>query len=324
MPLPKALATLADEDAAESFREVLLGLRKRIENGESFSGALQHYSSTFDTILVSQVRVGERAGALGEALAGIADQREKSSKLRSTIIRKLAYPILLMVVGSGVIAFLLTYVVPVFEETYNNAHVPLPAITQMLIVVGAIATDYLWMVAIAAVAAFLVVHQLRKHDRIAYRMDANLLKMPIIGNWLRSIAILEMMEVMGDLMEAGFTLAEALGEAAAAVKNRAVKQCVGDLQRAVYAGERFSREMDRHSELFPPIVSQLVIIGEQTGKLTKSTRHIRSHLREDIERRADLFVGIIEPTLTIGLAAAVAVILMAIYLPMFDMINTIK
>jgi type IV pilus assembly protein PilC len=155
-------------------------------------------------------------------------------------------------------------------------------------------------------------------------MDAGMLKIPIVGPWLRAIAILEMMEVIGDLMEAGFTLAEALAEAAAAVKNRAVKQCVVDLQRAVFAGERFSREMERHSELFPPIVSQLVIIGEQTGKLTRSTRHIRSHLQDEIEGKAEIFVGVIEPTLTMSLAAAVAVILLAIYLPMFDMINTVN
>jgi type IV pilus assembly protein PilC len=322
--LPKALATLAEEDGTQAIRDLLLGLRKRLENGESFSAALSHYGQSFDAVLMSQVRVGERAGALGEALAGIAEQREKASKLKSTVVKKLAYPALLVVVGSGVIAFLLTYVVPVFEQTYRDAGVPLPAITQALIFVGTFARRYLWLVIIAAIVTALIIRQMRQSDTFAYRMDAGMLKIPIVGPWLRSIAILEMMEVIGDLMEAGFTLAEALAEAAAAVKNRAVKQCVVDLQRAVFAGERFSREMERHSELFPPIVSQLVIIGEQTGKLTRSTRHIRSHLQDEIEGKAEIFVGVIEPTLTMSLAAAVAVILLAIYLPMFDMINTVN
>ncbi len=321
--LPKALATLAEEQGTESYRQVLIGLRKRLENGESFSGALGHYPTTFDHVLISQVRVGERSGALGDALSGIADQREKSSQLKSKVLKKLAYPLLLVAVGSCVIAFLLTFVVPVFEKTYSDARVPLPGITQALIAVGAFAKGYLWIVALVVMGAVLLIYQLRKNDKIAYRMDVNLLKVPVLGPWLRSIAILEMMEVMGDLMEAGFTLAEALGEAASAVSNRAVKQCVVDLQRAVYSGERFSREMERHAELFPPIVSQLVIIGEQTGKLTRSTRHIRGHLSKEIEAKAEVFVGVIEPVLTLGLAAAVAVILLAIYLPMFDMINTV-
>jgi type IV pilus assembly protein PilC len=132
------------------------------------------------------------------------------------------------------------------------------------------------------------------------------------------------MEVLGSLMEAGFTLADALGETVQSVQNRAVRQSVRDLQSAVRRGERFSRELERHGDMFPPIVSQLVIIGEQTGKLAGATSHICAHLQREIQRKTNLFVGALEPTLTIVLAAAVAMILLAIYLPMFDMINTIS
>jgi type IV pilus assembly protein PilC len=146
----------------------------------------------------------------------------------------------------------------------------------------------------------------------------------VFGNWLRDIAVLQLMEVLGSLMDAGYNLAEALGEAAQAVGNRAIRQSVRDLQNAIRRGEKFSRELERHGETFPPIVSQLVIVGEQTGTLAKATRHIRDHLQREIERKTNIFVGTIEPTLTISLAAAIAAILLAIYLPMFDMVNTIK
>ena len=132
------------------------------------------------------------------------------------------------------------------------------------------------------------------------------------------------MEVLGSLMEAGYNLAEALGEAGQAVGNRAIRQSVRDLQNAIRRGEKFSRELERHGEMFPPIVSQLVIVGEQTGTLTRATSHIRDHLQREIERKTNIFVGTIEPTLTISLAGAIAAILLAIYLPMFDMVNTIK
>jgi type IV pilus assembly protein PilC len=155
-------------------------------------------------------------------------------------------------------------------------------------------------------------------------MDAAILRAPVFGNWLRDIAVLQLMEVLGSLMEAGYNLAEALGEAGQAVSNRAIRQGVRDLQNAVRRGEKFSRELERHGETFPPIVSQLVIVGEQTGTLTRATSHIRDHLQREIERKTNIFVGTIEPTLTIGLAGAIAAILLAIYLPMFDMVNTIK
>ena len=322
VPLPKALGALADERALERCRPLLLKIRSELESGATFSAALAKFSSSFDIITINQVRVGERAGTLPSTLDHIATQREKSGKLRGEIMKKLAYPALLSVVGTGVIAFLLAYVVPVFEETYNSAKVPLPAITQSLITIGQLAQSYGLFVVGGVVLALAGLKQLRKQDRFAFAMDTRLLKMPLVGMWLRDIAVLELMEVLGNLMDAGFNLAEALAEAADSVGNRAVKKSAIELKQAVNRGERFSREIERLGDLFPPIVSQLVIVGEQTGNLAKATRHIRTHLHEEIERRSNVFVGVIEPTLTLSMAAAVAVILLAIYLPMFDMINT--
>ena len=124
-------------------------------------------------------------------------------------------------------------------------------------------------------------------------------------------------------MAAGYTLAEALRETAESVGNRAVRGGVKDLQSAVQRGEKFSRELERHEEMFPPIVNQLVLVGENTGQLTRATNDICEYLRKEISRKTSLLVGALEPILTIGLASAIAVVLLAIYLPMFDMVNTI-
>ena len=274
--------------------------------------------------MINQIKVGEHSGTLGDTLTTIAGHCEDGNRLKSEIIRKLAYPTLLVGMGGVVIAFLLTYVVPVFKKTYDDAHVTLPFITKVLIAVGAFAKSYgLIFVGVGVVAMF-TIRELRKRSDLAYKMDAAILRAPVFGNWLRDIAVLQLMEVLGSLMESGYNLAEALGEAGQAVGNRAIRQGVRDLQNAVRRGEKFSRELERHGETFPPIVSQLVIVGEQTGTLARATNNIRDHLQREIERKTNVFVGTIEPTLTIGLAAAIAAILLAIYLPMFDMVNTIK
>jgi type II secretory pathway component PulF len=322
--LPKALSTLAEEKALEKHRDMLHSIRRHLENGETFSSALARYGGTFDTVMVNQIKVGEHSGTLGETLTSIARHYEDANRLRSEIVKKLAYPVMLVVMGTAVITFLLTYVIPVFKKTYDDAHVSLPFITKLLIAVGAFTKSYgLIIVGLLAVAVF-VVRQLRKKPDFAYKMDAAILNAPVFGPWLRDIAVLHLMEVLGSLMEAGYNLAEALGEAGQAVGNRAIKQSVRDLQNAVRRGEKFSRELEHHGDMFPPIVSQLVIVGEQTGKLTRATNHIRDHLQREIERKTNIFVATIEPTLTISLAAAIATILLAIYLPMFDMVNTIK
>lgn len=321
--LPKAIGALAEEKALENCRETLQGLRRRVESGDLFSSALGQLGGAFDKVTVSQIHVGERAGALPETLLHVAEQREKAGKLQENVVKKLAYPVVLALVGSAVVAFLLCYVVPVFEETYASANIPLPGITQLMIDVGAIAQGYWWVAALLAVGGPLAIRQLRQNEAIAERLDTNLLKVPLIGPWLRDISLLQLMEVIGSLMESGFTLAESLEEAADSVSNRAMKQAVGALHSAVQQGERFSREVERHNDLFPPMVSQLVIVGEQTGRLSKSTQQICELLEEEIERKTDLAIGVIEPMLTISMACAVAVILLAIYLPMFDMINTV-
>ncbi len=322
--LAKAVTAVSNEPGLEKHRDMLDLLRRRIEAGDTFSNALTQMDDSFDKITISQVRVGERAGTLAETLSQIADQREKAGKIRERVVKKLSYPAALLLVGIAVVGFLLTYVVPVFEETYRSANVALPAITQVLIKVGEIVQTYWWLFPTMAIVFVVALKQIRTNDEYAQKIDRWLLTLPLIGPWLRDISMLQLMETLGSLMEAGFNLAEALEESADSVGNRAMKSGVKDLHQAVMRGEKFSRKVEEQSDLFSPMVSQLIIVGEQTGRLTDSTADIRKILEEEIQRKSDLAVGVIEPVLTISMASAVAVVLMAIYLPMFDMISTVS
>lgn len=324
VPLPRALATLAQEDSLAKHRESLDAVRRKVESGSLFSVAMAECPGASDKITTSQIRIGERSGTLAETLKHLAEARDKAGDLKSQVIKKLAYPGMLVVLGSGLITFLLLYVVPVFEKTYAEAHVPLPLVTKALIACGSAAKGYWWLACTTAVLGGVSLKQLRKNQRFAANMDLMVLRLPLVGKWLRDIAVLQMMNVLNSLMTAGFTLAESLRQTADSVGNRAVREGVAHLQQAVERGERFSREIERHHELFPPIVNQLVIVGESTGQLTRATLDICHHLRREIERKTNLLVGALEPILTISLAAAIAVILLAIYLPMFDMVNTVS
>ncbi len=323
VPLPKALATLAKEDTLAKHRYVLETLRRKVESGIPFSTAIKQ-SDIVDSITINQIRLGERSGTLPDTLKKLSSNRNKTAELRKDVIKKLSYPGLLIVVGSGLITFLLIYVVPVFQETYDDAGVPLPFVTELLIGVGSFAKQYGWMLAAVGISTVFAIKQLRKRDDFALTMDRFLLKIPLAGNWLRDMAVLQLMEVLQNLMEAGYTLAEALRETADSVGNRYVRKGVRELQSAVQRGEKFSRELERHEKIFPPIVNQLVIVGESTGQLTRATNDICDYLRKEIERKTSMMVGALEPILTISLAAAIAVVLLAIYLPMFDMVGTVS
>lgn len=324
VPLPKALATLAKEQSLAKHKDVLETLRRKIESGMPFSVAIALFPNICDKMTVNQIRLGERSGTLAATLKKLSSSRGKTAELKKDVVKKLSYPGLLIVVGSGLITFLLMYVVPVFEETYESAGVPLPFITELLIGVGSFANSYGWMILVTIVLTSVAIKQLRKRDDFALSMDRALLRLPLFGNLLRDIAVLQLMEVLENLMEAGYTLAEALRETADSVSNRLVRKGVADLQAAVQRGEKFSSELERHEGMFPPIVNQLVLVGESTGQLTRATNDICEYLRKEIERKTNLMVASLEPILTISLAGAIAVVLLAIYLPMFDMVNTIS
>lgn len=323
VPLPRALATLAQEDTLSRHRDVIDALRRKVETGTPFSTAVQDVPGVCDKLTASQIRIGERAGTLADTLSQLAQSRDRSRDLRGQIIKKIAYPAMLVILGSALITFLLLYVVPVFETTYSEAKVALPGVTQLLIFVGAFVRKYILIILGVTVGGAVLLVQLRKNDVIASRMDRALLKAPLIGRWLRDIAVLQLMDALNTLMTSGFTLAEALRQTSESVDNRAVRRGVRNLMSAVQRGERFSREIERLSDLFPPIVNQLVVVGESTGQLTKATSDICEHLRREIERKTTIMVGALEPILTISLASAIAVILLAIYLPMFDMVNAV-
>jgi type II secretory pathway component PulF len=322
--LPKALGTLAKDDTLAKHRHLLEALRRKVESGVAFSSALSTFPQVCDQLTVSQIRLGERSGTLADTLQHLSENRGKTAELKQAIVKKLAYPCLLITLGSGLLTFLLMYVVPVFEETYSNAKVPLPFITRMLIQVSGVVSTVGPYVFLALVVSIITLKQLRKRQEFAVIMDRMLIHMPIVGTWIRDMAVLQLMEVLHSLMAAGYTLAEAVRETAPSIGNRAVRQGVRDLQVAINRGERFSRELERHEDLFPPIVNQLVIVGESTGQLTRATKDICEYLRREIERKTSILVGALEPILTIGLASAIAVVLLAIYLPMFDMVNTIS
>lgn len=324
LSLPASLKTIVREKSLRAYFEILNDICRTVENGETFSGALAKYKTTFSEVIVAQVRIGERSGTLPDALGRIVNQLEHADTLKSTIIKKLSYPALLCVAGSGAITFMLLFVVPTFEKTYKESGATLPAITQFFIAAGHFGTNYGWIFVAGFVATIVGWIIARRNPVSCMWIDRNIIRLPLLGDTLKNMAVLQFMEVLGNLMEAGFTVADALASCAKAVSNSAIRKCVEDLRSAVLRGERFSSELEHQGDLFPPIVNQLIIVGEKTGTLPKAARIIRDHLRREVDRTLGILIGAIEPIMTILLAIAIGCILLAIYLPMFDMIGSMK
>lgn len=322
--LPKAIATIANEKSMRWARPLLSSLHAAIDQGDSFSKALSREAGTFDEILIQQIRIGERSGNVPQVLRRIATGLENDNDLRSRIYKKLSYPAIVTVAGTGVCAFMILFILPVFEETYQKSKIPLPLPTQFLVSTGHFMTSYGAFLVLAVILAAVAVQQLRRNLDTAIAMDKAVLRLPLIGPWLVDMAMLQFMDALGTMLESGFHLADALTQCQGTITNRAVDQAIGALSRAVRRGERLSNEMHRQQELFPPVVSQLVIVGEQTGNLGPASRQVRDHLKKDIERKTDSFVRVVEPVTTIFMAFLVGGILLAIYMPMFGMLDLVE
>ncbi|MEW4455835.1 type II secretion system F family protein [Bremerella sp. JC817] len=322
--LPKAILTISNESSMRWGKSLLQTLHSAIERGDSFSKALAREEGVFDEIVIQQIRIGERSGNVPQVLRRIADQMETDNDLRSRIYKKLSYPTIVTLAGTGVCAFMILFILPVFEETYRKSKIPLPLPTQVLVSTGQFLTSYGWIIFIGLIGIGIAVRQLRRNHNLAIAMDSHILRLPLIGPWLVDIAMLQFMDALGTMLQSGFHLADALLQCQGVVSNLAVDEAIGSLGKAVRRGERLSREMDRHQHLFPPVVSQLVIVGEQTGNLGPASRQIRDHLKKDIERKTDSFVRVVEPVTTILMAFLVGGILLAIYMPMFGMLDLVE
>ncbi len=324
LSLPKALETLVTEKSLKNYKGMLDDIRTRVENGEAFSDALEAYPDSFPELMCSQIRIGERSGTIPVTMGRIMHQLEHSSNLKSHIVKKLSYPCILVTAGSGAITFMLLYVIPTFQGIYEESGAKLPGITQLLITAGELGTKYGWLLGIGIVGLVATTITIRRQTAGRLWMDTWLLKVPMLGQWFKNIAVLQFMEVLGNLMDAGFTVVEALESCQKAVGNRAIQKSINEMHEALTRGERFSDELARHEDLFPPVVKQLVVVGEKTGTLSKTTVHIRAHLRREVENYTNLMLGAIEPTMTAGLAICIGGMVLAIYLPMFDMIGAMK
>lgn len=324
LSLARALETLREEKSLKRYRSLFESLARHVANGSALSTAMREWPDSFSELTINQIRIGERSGSLSETVTRIAQQLENGANIRATIVKKLSYPCLLATAGAGAMTFMLLYVVPTFESMYSESGAELPAITQVLIEVGRLLSTYGGLIAVGLfvmVAALIATWKQPAGrlflEQIAYRI-------PVLDSWLRSIALLQFTDVLGNLMESGFNLADALPHTTRAVSSQVVRSSIEQLQAAILRGERFSRELEKRADIFPPVVTQLVIIGERTGTLPRATRHIREHLRREVDRYTGLLTGAIEPVMTMGLAVSIGGILLAVYLPMFDMIGAMN
>lgn len=323
MPLQKALLSLANDPSQKKQRKILTLLHNRMVEGSTFHQALARYPQVFSAMLVQQIKLGESSGNLSAALRRIIAQMESWMKLRNSLMQKLSYPALVILAGSGLMAFMLTTVVPQFETIYSESNVQLPWVTSVVTTLSRTIMNNLWLPAVPVLLAIGIWIWARSSAKARRRFDQILTRIPVLGAFIRDIAVLQFVRSAHALSEAGFVPIDAISGACSTVSNNHVRHQLVGMSNVLVHGTKLSVAMDSLDSLIPNAVRQLIMVGEHSGNITKACEGACEFLENRLQRRIGGVMGMIEPLLTVGLATCIGWVVLAMYMPMFKMFDVL-
>jgi len=320
VPLLECLDLLANEINSLRLKQVLLIVREKVEGGSFLAQALSLYPDIFPPVYVNLVEVGESTGRLDESLAQLAKYLEKQNQLRTKIISSLAYPALLVCVALSVLMFLCVWVVPLFSELFSEMGESLPWLTQMVIGGSEFLRDYGFMVLGFGGIALWGAKKLVKKSAIRERLDGTLLSIPVLGVVLRKAAVVRFARTLGSLVQHGLPLLQALNLTRAVVGNRRLEQGVRQAFTQVEQGVPLSEALRAQGPgLFPSMMIQMIKVGESTGSMDGMLDKIADLFEQEVDRSIATMTALIEPAIILVVGSAIAVVVIAMYLPIFSM-----
>ena len=319
VPLIKSLEALMTDETFKHAVPTLQTLTHDIRSGSSLSNALSKHPQSFSPMIVSLVRAAEAGSTLVTALERIAEDIEKRRESRTQLRKALTYPTIVTVLGSVAVGFLMVFVVPVFQETYEKAGMPLPTITVVLIALSEIVGKTWWVVIGLLVLGGLLYRRFRSDERVQAVRDRMLLRLPVFGPVIRTVLIGRFVQAFGSLLDAGVSIKESLALTEQVLQHSEFRKMVRELQFAIARGEGIGRKLGEYQSIFPLLLTQMIILGEKSGELGKMVVQIGVYVGKDLKRRTQQMSMLIEPIVTVGMALAIGAVALAIYLPIFDM-----
>jgi|DewCreStandDraft_4_1066084.scaffolds.fasta_scaffold58319_2 type IV pilus assembly protein PilC len=323
LPLVECLYALAQQTQNPTLRAVLTEIRTDVLAGSTLTDAVAKHPKIFSELYQSLCRAGEVAGALDETLQVAADQLDKEQDLREKVKSAFVYPIAVVVTAVGVVIFLLTFVVPVFADVYNQFNAQLPGPTQLLVTSSHVIRSYWYFVLIGgffAVKGLKIWARTEKGRRTCDRLK---LKMPLLGPLNRKIAISRLTRTFSAMVNAGVPILSGLQTAARVTGNSVFTDVIGETVKRVNEGVKLSVPLEQSRE-FPSMVTRMIAAGEESGNLDEMLRQITTFYDRDIEYAVQRLTRMLEPLLTVVLGVIVGFVLLALYMPIFNLSKVVK
>jgi type IV pilus assembly protein PilC len=302
---------------------VIGDIRRHVQAGASLKSAFEPHRSVFSDFFLGMINAGESAGKLGQALEMSAQQLEKRLDLRQKTRAAFVYPLVVGTVCAIVVTCLLIFVVPTFSALYERLHVVLPRSTGVLVGASALLREEGWLLLILAGGLVLFARRLLSHPRVRLHWDRLKVRLPVVGPLNRLVLVSQFLRTFGMLLAVGVPVMEALDAAGRVAHNEEVMRITADLQQSLRAGRPIARSLAAYS-LFPPMVVQFVAAGEEAGILPDMLRKGADLLDKEADRLTASLLVRLEPAVTIIMGILIGLILLGVYLPMFDYMASLR
>jgi type IV pilus assembly protein PilC len=323
LTIAQCLDTLEKQTDNKSLKFVISDVRKNIERGTSLTDAFGKYRRVFSDFFLGMIEAGESGGDLAEGLEISAKYLEKKADLANKLRGAFTYPVIVVFVCFAIITALVIFVVPVFSKIYRQLGVPLPGPTQSLVILGIIVRKWWLLLILLADIMPIIYRYVRKNRYVKSRWDHFKLAMPIFGKLNRLIAVSHFVRSFAMLISTGVPMIKAFQVASLVANNEKMSRISLDIQKSVQAGNSVAESLEKHG-IFPPIIIQLADSGEQAGVLGQMLNKGVDFLEKDIERTTNALLVRLEPVLTLSMGGVIGLILLAVYLPMFDYMAHLK
>jgi type IV pilus assembly protein PilC len=324
LPLVQCLDILASQQQNKVFARVLNQVKASVEQGATFSDALTKHPKIFDELYVNLVAAGEVGGILDTILNRVATYIEKAVKLKGQLKSAMVYPIAVMLIAFGVIAVMMIKVIPTFEEMYKEFEgAKLPKPTQVVIGISNGFIDYWYIIFGALFGVVVFVSAALKYDRPRDILDSALLKMPIMGPVIRKVVVARFTRTLGTLLASGVPILDALEICAKTAGNRVVKRSIMHAREKIAEGQDMAGPLGE-TKVFPAMVIQMIGVGEQTGAMDSMLQKVADFYEEEVDIAVAAMTSLIEPAMMAFLGVVVGGLIVAMYLPIFEIAGNIN
>lgn len=323
IPVDAALSSLSEQTGNAAMKKVLGQIKTEVNEGKTLAQAMGSHGKVFSPIFVNMVRAGEESGSLGVVLDRLADFSEKQQDLRGKVKAALYYPIFMAVIGTAILAVLITYVVPNITQIFDEMDQVLPLPTLLLIRFSSLLQQYWWAMAILAVLLFFVARSLVASPSGRYYWDSIKLKIPLVGPVLHKIILARFASTMANLNRSGVEFMTSMRIVRTLVNNVRIAAVIDEATELIGKGKSMTVALAA-SEWFPPMFVQLIAAGEQSGKLDDMLDKAASAYERDVEAAVKGMTSLLEPLMITVMGLAVGSIVVSILLPIFEMNQMIR